>query len=122
MIEKTFVEQFTKDWIEDWNSHDIGRILSHYADDFEMHSPAIFQVTGEPSGMLKGKAAVGDYWQNALQLVPDLEFELLGTFSGINTIALYYKGAWSRMVIEILHFRADRKVSKAYAHYAELES
>ena len=32
---------------------------------------------GEPSGKLRGKAAVGGYWAKALQILPDLYFELV---------------------------------------------
>jgi ketosteroid isomerase-like protein len=50
MIDKTFAEHFAHEWIAAWNSHDLQRILSHYAEDFEMASPFIVQVAGEPSG------------------------------------------------------------------------
>jgi hypothetical protein len=58
-----------------------------------MSSPVIIQVVGEPSGTLKGKDAVGAYWAKALQLIPDLRFELLSTLIGVNSVTLYYKRA-----------------------------
>jgi SnoaL-like domain len=84
MIDKKFAEYFARDWIDSWNSHDLERILAHYSDQFEMSSPVIIQVAGEPSGTLKGKDAVGAYWAKALSLIPDLRLErhrleLLGT-------------------------------------------
>ena len=36
MIDKKLAEHFANDWIDSWNSHDLNRILSHYADSFEM--------------------------------------------------------------------------------------
>jgi hypothetical protein len=116
-MDKTFVEHFAADWIESWNAHDIDRILSHYADDFEMSSPVIIQIAGEPSGALRGKAAVGVYWSKALQLIPDLRFELISTLVGVNSVTLYYKGARG-LSAEVFHFGADMKVTKAFAHYA----
>ena len=79
MIDKIFAEHFANEWIDSWNSHDLDRILSHYTDDFEMSSPLIVQITGESSGTLKGKQAVGDYWAKALARIPDLRFELAGS-------------------------------------------
>jgi len=117
-MEQTFAEHFAADWIEAWNAHDLGRILSHYEDDFEMSSPVIVQMVGEPSGTLRGKAAVGAYWRKALALIPDLKFELLSFFVGVNSIALYYKGAGGRLVVEVLHFGPHQKVTRAFAHYA----
>lgn len=118
MVDKKFAEQFASEWIDSWNSHDLDRILSHYSDQFEMSSPVIIQIAGEPSGTLKGKVAVGAYWAKALQLIPDLRFELLSTLIGVNSVTLYYKGARGRLAAEVFHFDTDRKVSRAYAHYA----
>ena len=53
---------FAGEWVAAWNAHDLGRILDHYADDFEMTSPYIVTLAGEPGGTLRGKAAVGAYW------------------------------------------------------------
>jgi hypothetical protein len=117
MIDKKFAEHFASEWIGSWNSHDLSRVLSHYADDFEMSSPYIIQIAGEPSGTLHGKEAVGAYWAKALQLIPDLRFELVSTLIGVNSITLYYKGARS-LAAEVFHFGPDRKVLRAYAHYA----
>jgi ketosteroid isomerase-like protein len=61
-MNNSFAEHFASDWIDSWNSHDLSRILSHYADDFTMTSPKIIQLADEPSGTLHGKAAVGAYW------------------------------------------------------------
>ena len=96
-MDNAFAEHFANDWIDAWNSHDLQRILSHYADDFEMTSPVIIQLTNEPSGTLRGKTAVGDYWTKALQLIPDLHFELITTLVGVNSITLYYHGARGRL-------------------------
>ena len=117
MIDKKFAEHFARDWIDSWNSHDLDRILSHYSDQFEMSSPIIIQIVGERSGTLKGKDAVGAYWAKALQLIPDLRFELLSTLIGVNSITLYYQGARG-LAAEVFHFGPDKKVLRAYAHYA----
>ncbi len=118
MIEKDFAEEFGRDWIDAWNSHDLDRILSHYSEEFEMSSPKMIQIAGEPSGTLKGKDAVGKYWAKALDLIPDLRFELVTVLMGVDTIVLYYKGARGQLAAEVFHFAPDRKVSRAYAHYA----
>lgn len=117
MMDKDFATHFAHDWIAAWNSHDLERILAHYADDFEMSSPYIAQIAGEPSGTLKGKKAVGDYWAQALTLMPQLRFELSSVLVGINSITLYYKGTRG-MAAEVFYFGPDGKVNGAVAHYA----
>jgi ketosteroid isomerase-like protein len=116
-MDHAFAQRFAADWVAAWNAHDLERVLSHYADDFEMTSPLIAQVAGEPSGTLKGKAAVGAYWGKALQLIPDLRFELLTVLVGVGSITLHYRSARGPSA-EVLHFGADGKVVRAYAHYA----
>jgi hypothetical protein len=117
-MDHKFAAHFAADWIASWNAHDLSRILSHYADDFTMSSPVIIQIANEPSGTLQGKPAVGRYWAKALQLIPDLRFELISTLVGVNSITLYYKGANGRLAAEVLYFGPDQKVMSAFAHYA----
>jgi hypothetical protein len=119
MIDTQFALHFGEDWVASWNSHDLNRILSHYDDNFEMSSPVIISIGGEPSGFLKGKEKVRAYWAKALQLIPDLRFELISTLVGVDSVTIYYKGARARLAAEVFHFGSDNKVIKAFAHYAD---
>jgi len=116
MLDKNFADEFAADWIDAWNQHDLERILAHYADDFEMSSPMIIKMAGEPTGTLKGKQLVGQYWAKALQLFPDLHFQLHSSLVGVNSIVINYQGV-SSPAAEVFYFNADGKVVKAFAHY-----
>jgi ketosteroid isomerase-like protein len=118
MMEKGFAASFAGDWIAAWNSHDLDRVLAHYEDDFEMSSPIIPALVGEPSGKLRGKAAVGAYWAKALQKLPDLRFELVAALAGVDSVTVTYKGHRG-LSAEVLHFGPSGKVRAAFAHYAE---
>jgi len=117
-MDSKFAQHFAQDWIDSWNAHDLTQILSHYEDDFEMTSPIIAQLMDEPTGTLRGKVHVGAYWQKALTLVPDLKFELLSVWVGVNSITLHYRGVRGRLSAEVFHFAPSRKVAQAFAHYA----
>lgn len=117
-ITRDFANSFADEWISGWNAHDLPRILSHYEDDFEMASPRIVEIAGELSGVLRGKASVGAYWEKALRLVPDLRFEKLAVFVGARSIALHYRDQTGRLVIEVFEFGASERVVRAAAHYA----
>ena len=117
MIIREFAEHFAQEWIAAWNSHDLAKILSHYSEDFEMASPYIAQIANEPSGVLRGKAAVGAYWEAALQRMPDLHFEHVSTLVGAQSLTIYYRGARG-MAAEVFFFGPDGQVVKACAHYA----
>lgn len=117
MIDANFAAHFAADWIDAWNRHDLDAILAHYANDFEMRSPYIVQIAGEPSGVLRGKAAVGAYWAAALERMPELHFALIDTFVGVDSLIIHYQGARGPAA-EMFEFGADGKVIRAAAHYA----
>ena len=119
MITNEFAENFAHEWIESWNSHDLDRILSHYADDFVMSSPHIATIAGEPSGVLRGKGPIGAYWKRALEMVPNLRFQLLGTFVGSDSVSLHYQGVRG-LVVETFFFGTDGRVVRAAASYDSL--
>jgi len=108
---------FATEWIAAWNAHDLPRVLSHYTDDFEMTSPKIVQIAGEPSGRLVGKAAVGAYWATALARNPDLHFELIAAMHGIDSVVLHYRGVGGQLVAEVLYFNSGGMVTRACANY-----
>ena len=115
-VTREFALRFAEEWIAAWNARDLERILSHYTDDFEMSSPVIVQLMGEPSGALKGKAAVGDYWSKALARLPDLHFELEGVYAGAASIVIHYRGPRG-LSAEVFWFDDGGKVYRAAAHY-----
>lgn len=110
--------RFAAEWVAAWNAHDLDRILAHYDDDFEMSSPVIVALLGDPSGRLRGKPAIRAYWTKALASAPDLHFELVTVLTGVDSVTLYYRGHRG-LVAEVLHFGASGKVTRAFAHYAQ---
>jgi len=116
MLTLAWAEHFAEDWVAAWNSHDLERILGHYHDDFTMASPRIADIAGEPSGVLRGKPAVGRYWARALAARPDLRFTLLATFVGADSVAVHYEGV-SGPAVEVFFFDDAGLVVRAAAHY-----
>ena len=113
-----FADQFAREWMEAWNAHDLDRVLSHYEEDFELSSPIVRSLLGEPSGTLKGKPAVRAYWTRALELIPALRFELVEVMAGVDSLVICYNGHRGP-VAEVFHLSANGKVARASAHYAE---
>lgn len=111
------VKEFANNWINDWNSHDFGKILSHYSDDLEVTTPMIKMSLDVDTGTLIGKAAVANYWQGALKKLPDLHFELIEVTESINSIAIYYRSVMNKRAIEVMFFNEQGKVNKMIAFY-----
>jgi len=115
-MDKELANQFAREWIEAWNSHDLDRIMTHYAENFEMSSPVIRQLMNIDSGTIKGKIEVRAYWEKALANIPDLHFELVDAYSGVNSVVIQYKGHRG-LSAEVFFFNGEGKVERAFAHY-----
>lgn len=109
-------EAFADDWLACWNAHDLDRILAHYEDDFEMSSPVIRRIMGEPSGTLKGKERIAEYWRKALARAPGLHFEKRHVLYGANSVTIVYQGHRG-LSAEVFLFGEAGKVAAAFAHY-----
>ena len=116
MITQEFADAFAREWIAAWNAHDVERVLSRYADDFELTSPFIARIAGVQDGRLIGKAAVRTYWIEALRRLPDLMFRLRGCRVGVDSIVIEYEGV-GHLAAETLVFDRSGVVVRAYANY-----
>jgi ketosteroid isomerase-like protein len=105
------------DWVAAWNAHDLDAILAHYADDVIFASPFVAALTGEKSGIIRGREALSDYFRRALDAYPDLRFELHAAVPGASSIALHYTSVGGRPAIETMELDGDGRVCRVAAHY-----
>jgi hypothetical protein len=103
MDQSTAVE-FAGRWVEAWNSHDVDAVLAHFVDDVVFTSPVAARVVPESGGVLRGKAALRGYWSAALARVPELHFEVLGVYAGIEHVVINYRNHVGGLVCEVLRF------------------
>jgi catechol 2,3-dioxygenase-like lactoylglutathione lyase family enzyme len=108
--------RFAEAWVDAWNRHDLDRILAHYAEDVELSSPFIAEVTGDPRRVVRGKPALRAYWRAALDRFPDLHFTLIGVYAGVEGLTLHYQSVRGRLACEVLNLDADGIVTKSAAH------
>jgi len=96
---------FAKRWISAWNARDIEAVLADYSEDVVFTSPTAARFVPESGGTIRGKDALRSYWEVALQANPDLHFELLAVYAGVETIVLRYRNQVGGLVSEVLTFR-----------------
>jgi hypothetical protein len=97
-----YIPSFAAGWIIDWNSHDLGRILSRYSERVVINSP--YAKLYSQGGQLKGKTELREYWREALRRRPKLKFELLETFAGYNSATIVYRDETSKRIAETFVF------------------
>jgi ketosteroid isomerase-like protein len=78
-------------WASAWNAHDLDEILSHFADDIVFTSPVAAQLVAGSNGVIEGKQALRHYWEQGLRLIPDLHFEVVGVYVGVNVMVINYR-------------------------------
>jgi ketosteroid isomerase-like protein len=113
--------RFAEGWYAAWNDHDLEAILEHYADDVEMASPLVAALAGRGDGRIVGKAALRDYFAAALERYPDLRFEPLGLFAGVDSLVLHYVSVGGRASAETVFLDANDRVTRYFAHYGVAE-
>lgn len=108
-----------REWIADWNAHDLERILTHYADDVELISPFVAKLTGQIDGSVRGKAALRDYFARGLQAYPSLRFDFIRLYPGVRSCVLEYRSVDDLCTAELMEYDERGKVRRVLAHYCD---
>ena len=64
-------QAFAKQWVKDWNAHDVDALLEHFTDDVTFTSPVAIRIFAG-DGVLRGKEALRKYWSEGVRLIPNL--------------------------------------------------
>jgi hypothetical protein len=79
-------------------------LLTHFDDDVVFTSPVAGQLVPDSDGVIRGKAALREYWSEGLRRIPDLRFELVGVYAGVQTLVINYRNQKGNLVNEVLRF------------------
>ena len=95
---------FVRSWLEAWNAHDLEAVLAHFTQDATFTSPLAARILEGSDGVVHGKAALRGYWREGLSRIPDLRFDLVGIYLGVDTIVINYRNQNGGLVSEVLKF------------------
>jgi hypothetical protein len=101
--------------IDAWNSHDLERILAHYADDCVLVSPVALERLGDAT--VSGKAALRAYFGKALAAHPELRFDLKDVMWGVRSVVLYYANQRGSTTGEFMELDDAGKIARVVANY-----
>lgn len=104
---------FADAWEQDWNSHDLDRILRHYRDDIVFRSKKAIPLVGH--GEIHGKQTFREYWTAALERQPELSFRVQDVFEGHEMLVISYLNHRDILATETLYFDNDGRVFRAAA-------
>lgn len=107
---------FADRWIALWNSRDLEGVLDLFADHVVFSSPTAARLIDGSDGVVRGKAALRAYWATALSRNPELRFDLLGAYAGINTLVINFRHQTGVHATEVLIFDGPLIVEGHAAH------
>jgi ketosteroid isomerase-like protein len=118
MLREDQARELADHWVKAWNSHDLDRIMSHYEDDVVLVSPVAAKMLGDPSGKVAGKAALKSYFKRALEVYPNLSFQLVDVMWGLESVVLYYTNQKGSKTGEYMEIGPTGKVARVVANYS----
>ncbi len=98
---------FADEWVRAWNARDADAVLGHFHDDVVFSSPVAARVRPETGGVVRGKAALREYWVTALRMLPDLHFDVIGVYRVESLSVINYRNERNGLVNEVLMFDGD---------------
>jgi 8-oxo-dGTP diphosphatase len=70
------LEAAARAWMDAFNGRDLERLLALYADDAVHTSPKLRDRMPETKGEVRGKTALGAWWRDAMERLPDMRYEV----------------------------------------------
>ena len=117
MMTEEQAQQFAKNWIDAWNTHDLGRVMFHYDEKVEYYSVFLTKLANNQAGVLNGKQKVKEYLAKGLQAYPELHFELERVFIGVASVTLEYQSVNNLIAAEVFELNDKGLVSRVQCHY-----
>lgn len=119
-MQQTEALAFAHQWAVEWNKRDVMAVLNRFADDVHFTSPLAHQLMGNAT--VVGKAALAEYWHQALAQIQSLLFTVDSVVFDPQTqclAILYISQTETRTVraAEMMQFDHDGKITKAEALY-----
>ena len=107
-------------WMEAFNAHNLTKLLSLYDDNAEHYSPKLKMRNPESNGIVTGKAALHDWWQQAFEQLPSLQYKIISITAGSGRVFMEYirsaDGQADLPVAEVLEVKDDTIVSSRVYH------
>jgi SnoaL-like domain len=105
-------------WVRAWNAHDVEAVLDNSTT--TSCSPRRWPRAWCPRvGVVRGKAALREYWTAALAKQPDLQFEVIGVYRGESTLVINYRNHRGELVNEVLTFDGNGMVREGHGTYLD---
>jgi predicted ester cyclase len=92
--------------------------MSHYAEAAILVSPTAAALLGDPTGEVRGKAAVREYFRKGLDAYPSLRFELRDVMWGLRSVVVCFVNQKGTKTAEFMELDSTGKITRVVANYS----
>lgn len=85
-----YTETIARRWLGAFNAHDLEALLALYHDQAVHFSPKLKIRRPETEGLIKGKEALRDWWRDALDRLPSLQYHPTKLTAGAESVFMEY--------------------------------
>ncbi|MGK0295284.1 MAG: putative SnoaL-like aldol condensation-catalyzing enzyme [Ulvibacter sp.] len=107
-------------WFETFNNKELEKLLSLYDDDAEHFSPKLKLLKPETNGLINGKQALREWWQDAFDRLPSLNYKVTSVTANGDRVFMEYlrtvENEEEILIAEVLDIREDKIVASRVYH------
>ncbi len=107
-------------WFEAFNSHNLEKLLSLYDNDAEHFSPKLKIRHPETNGLVTGKIALRNWWQEAFDRLPTLNYKVTSLTANSDRVFMEYvrtvQNEEDMLVAEVLEIKEGVIVASRVYH------
>jgi ketosteroid isomerase-like protein len=111
------IAEIITDWIDAWNTHDIDRIMGHYADEVEFTAQTVVTRWNKADGKLKGKEELQQHFSKGLTLAPGIHFTVEEILYAPSGYAVLYRRENGNRVLDAVELNEAGLATKVTAYY-----
>ncbi|RZJ30846.1 MAG: nuclear transport factor 2 family protein [Flavobacterium sp.] len=113
-------ENIAFNWFSAFNSHNLEQLLGLYDDDAEHFSPKLKIRRPETGGLVKGKDALRDWWQDAFDRLPTLHYKVTSLTANDQRVFMEYvrqvDNEDDMLIAEVLEIKNKKIIASRVYH------
>ena len=107
-------------WFDAFNTHNLEQLLSLYDDEAQHFSPKLKIRKPETNGLVSGKQALREWWQDAFDRLPTLHYKVTSLTANSDRVFMEYirmvKEEDDMLVAEVLDVKAGKIIASRVYH------
>lgn len=102
-------------WFDTFNNKELEKLLSLYDEDAVHFSPKLKSLKPETNGFITGKQALRQWWQDAFERIPSLNYKVKSVTANGDRVFMEYtrsaEGEDDLQIAEVLDIREDKIIA-----------